>query len=66
MCRPILFYLVIGYENTDSQSAVKGKEAVTTVFRNIRAVPSVKENPDFPPTDYSEDNNILIINTIFI
>lgn len=66
LCRPILFYLVIDYENTDSQSAVKGKEAVTTVFRNIRDVPSVKENPDFPPTDYAEDNNILIINTIFI
>ena len=43
LCRPILFYLVIDYENTDSQSAVKGKEAVTTVFRNIRDVPSVKK-----------------------
>ena len=40
LCRPFLFYLVMDNENTDSQSAVKGKESVTTVSYTHLTLPT--------------------------
>lgn len=66
LCRPFLFYLVMDNENTDSQSAVKGKESVTTVFRNTRNVLSVKKIRDSRQQIMLKICNILIINVIIL